>query len=135
VFTHARRLDRVEYFVRDAIGLWLEQPIDSFDVQLRVDSPKGVQALVARARESRAAADAAHVDASIATRTAAERLAQEGLTVRDAGTLLGISHQRVQQLLKDGRTTRSKGARKKARARSKSVRATTTKTRRNSHSR
>jgi hypothetical protein len=36
------------------------------------------------------------------TRRAAERLVEKGLTVRDAGVLLGVSHQRIAQLVRSG---------------------------------
>ena len=99
-FTQARRLDQVEIMARDVIGLMLDVPTDSFDVNLNVHLPPQAEdetRRVAKARQELVDAQAAFSDA---TRTAAKTLtARCGLTVRDAGRVLGLSHQRVDQLL------------------------------------
>jgi predicted RNase H-like HicB family nuclease len=60
--------------------------------------PARVTALVAKAKAARAEAHAAEERAAKATRRAVEVLAKAGVGMRDAATLLGMSHQRVHQL-------------------------------------
>lgn len=102
VFTHARRLDQVLDLVRDAIALWLEVEPDSFGVVIEADV-HGISA-VEKAIEARHAADDAKVQASVTTTAAVVELFQGGrLPLRDIGTLVGISHQRVAQILDDAK--------------------------------
>lgn len=96
VFTQARRLDQVEAMARDAIALMLEVDPASFDIEVRPDVPDEVL----RARQARGALRQAERSAEEATRSAAEDLLQKGYTVRDVGALLGISPQRVSQIVR-----------------------------------
>ncbi len=60
--------------------------------------------LVAELAAAEKLAQAAHHDfdaASRKRRKVARELAQQGVTVRDIGTLFGVSHQRAQQLISD----------------------------------
>jgi predicted RNase H-like HicB family nuclease len=108
VFSQARRLDQVEAMAREAIALMLNVRPDSFHVEVKPDVPgEVVQARLAR-RELRRAEEAADQ----ATRAAAQTLLKQGYTVRDAGSLLGISPQRVSQLTSRQRTARKATARK-----------------------
>jgi predicted RNase H-like HicB family nuclease len=101
-FTHARRLDQVIDLVSDAIALWLEVEPDSFDVVIEADV-QGISA-VEEATEARRAAEDAKLRASVTTATAVVELFQGGLLpLRDIGTLVGISHQRVAQILDDAK--------------------------------
>lgn len=102
VHTQARRLDRVEHMARDVIALMLEVPADSFDVEVEVELGKDIDALVATAVRARQKATQADREASDAVRMAVAGLLREGLTIRDAGRLLGVSHQRIAQLAPRG---------------------------------
>jgi predicted RNase H-like HicB family nuclease len=102
VFTQARRLDQVEASVRDAVSLWLQEPEDSFVIEVRPVLGE-VADLVREAIERRRSADEADRAASVAMRHAAETLMGRGLTLRDVGTLLGVSYQRVQQITSGSR--------------------------------
>jgi hypothetical protein len=98
VFSQARRLDRVEYMARDAIALMLEVPPGSFRVVVRPELGPKLDEAVDRARKARSRADRAGRDAAEAATTAVAGLLGLGLTMREAGQLLGLSHQRVAQL-------------------------------------
>jgi hypothetical protein len=97
--TQARRLSDVEPMARDLIAVYLDVPEDSFDVEVKVELPDGVRHHLELA--AKYAEDAAHAQAAAAgeRRAAARELKAGGLTVRDIGAALGISHQRAQQLV------------------------------------
>jgi predicted RNase H-like HicB family nuclease len=96
VFSQARRLDQVEWMAREAIALMLDVDPHSFDVEVQPELPPEVT----RARRARSALREAEESAEEATVTAARSLIADGYTVRDAGALLGISPQRVSQLVR-----------------------------------
>lgn len=92
--SQARRLDQVEAMARDAISLLLDVPADSFTLDVRPELPdEAVEAL--RAREE---AEQAERRAAAATRWAIEQLRAAGFSVRDTGSLLHLSPQRVSQI-------------------------------------
>lgn len=99
-FTQSRRLDQAEDMARDAVALLLRVPPGSFDLVVIPNLPADVAAEIDAARELRQTADRYQRDATLAARDVARRLFERcHFTVRDIGRLLGISHQRVSQLL------------------------------------
>ena len=82
--------------IADAAALWFEEPVmvsDRTNLSVTVDRAV-VDALALRREEAEVASRAAE-----ATRRAAEALTTEaGLSTRDAGAVLGLSHQRIHQL-------------------------------------
>lgn len=107
VHTFGRTLGKAREYVVDALALWLNVPIDtardSIDFQ-PVTLPADVQNLVYEANSARAMAEAANGVMSGLMSTAAVALTQEArLSLRDAAELLGVSHQRVQQLVTQGK--------------------------------
>jgi len=101
--TQVRRIDQAEEMAREAIAGVLQVAPDSFEVVVAPEIPAPVRALVDRATSARTRATQAQDTAAQLTRDAARRLVDEGLTVRDAGALLGVSHQRIAQLVRHGR--------------------------------
>lgn len=102
VFSQCRRLDQVDEFAREAIALAADVgPDEVGELDTRTEPPADVAALVNDARTAADAARAASAHATDARRTAAAELAARGYTTRDIGALLGLSHQRVSQLLAD----------------------------------
>jgi predicted RNase H-like HicB family nuclease len=102
VFSQSKRLDGAEAQARDAIALMLDVPEDSFDVTVEEELPESATEALARI-----AAATRDVEAAEAGRRAAFLAVllilvnQVGLSYRDAGKIVGISHQRVQQILKE----------------------------------
>lgn len=98
VHTFARTLAKAEDHIRDAAALWFEK-----DVPLKheyKDLPTETSEILWSAREARAEMASAEEHAAEATREAAGRLMKvAGLSLRDAAHLLGISHQRLHQLV------------------------------------
>jgi predicted RNase H-like HicB family nuclease len=72
--------------------------------------PKGAAEAVLEAVEARGRWNAAQEVATEVTLKAVHRLRDSGISLRDTGYLLGLSHQRVAQLL-DGEKTPSKTSR------------------------
>ncbi|HEY5245608.1 MAG TPA: type II toxin-antitoxin system HicB family antitoxin [Acidimicrobiales bacterium] len=100
VFSQARRLDQAEGMARDAIATMLDIAPDSFEVEvvpiLGLEATMALDAL-AQAKDELARAQQ---QATVATAAAVSALAaRDHLTMRDAGKVLGVSHQRVAQLL------------------------------------
>ena len=100
VFTQVRRLDQAEAMARDAIAMFERRRADSFAIEVIAIPPSGTARVVTRARRARVEADEAQTVASGATTDAAVALVRGGLTVRDAGMLLGLSHQRIAQVIR-----------------------------------
>jgi len=98
LFTEAFRLDRVEHMARDLIALWLEVPEDSFRVVVMPELGPELHGVVDRARRARVRADRAQREAGEAQIAAVTALLRLGLSMREAGQILGLSHQRVAQI-------------------------------------
>ena len=103
VHTQVRRIDQAEEMAREAIAGVLDISPGSFEVVVAPEMPDPVRTIVEQATMARSQAAQAQDTAAQLTRDAARRLVQEGLTVRDAGALLGVSHQRIAQLVRQGR--------------------------------
>lgn len=102
VFSQCRRLDQVDEHAREAIALAVDRnPIDIGELDIHIDPPDDVATLILDAHAAVEAARDATVCATHARRAAVDALADGGYTTRDIGALLGISHQRVSQLLAD----------------------------------
>ena len=100
-FSQARRLGQVERMVRDVVALALEVAPDSFDIYVVVVLPEPSQHALDRAIELRHEAQHAAASAARATVEAIRTMVdRDGLTIREAGQLLGVSHQRVAQLMR-----------------------------------
>jgi predicted RNase H-like HicB family nuclease len=98
--TQAKRLDQVEPVVRDAIALVLNIPSDSFDVDVEPKLHPEAEDAVRQLSRARQEIEDAQAHFSAATRTAATALVGGmGLTVRDAGRILGVPQQRIDQLI------------------------------------
>lgn len=99
--TQARRLDQAEAMVRDLVHVMTDEPPDSFDVEVWPYLEAQTAEVVVRAAAAAGRARVKQLEASITQREAAAALDRAGLTVRDIGRILGLSYQRVAQLLAD----------------------------------
>lgn len=100
VFTQARRLEQVEAMARDAIALMLDIPPDSFDIVMQPELPVEWRTDLDQMWRMRQAADLVTSMAMIKTIQTVRALRDDaGLPLRDIGRVLGISFQRVHQLL------------------------------------
>lgn len=91
--TQARRLDQVPAMVRDILDM---EHVGQVAIEVAAHVPD--QDAVDEARQASADAAAAVEKAAARSRAAVARLRAEGLTVRDIGTLMNLSPQRVSQL-------------------------------------
>ena len=101
VFTHARRIDQIEPLIRDAIALWLEVEPTSLEILLQPDLPADAASAIVEAARARSEAEVAKAQAAQSTTTAVVTLFRTGMPTRDVGRLVGISHQRVAQILEE----------------------------------
>jgi predicted RNase H-like HicB family nuclease len=99
VHTQARRLDQVATMAREAIALMLDTSVESITVNVTPALSEPTRDAITRTVAARQAREAAAEAERAALRAAARALADEGLTLRDAGRILGLSYQRVDQLL------------------------------------
>ena len=99
-FSQCKRLDQVEAMAREVIALMLE--VDSAaigGIDVDIELPDRVADELAALRRSERLAEDARQTAAPARRPAGEQLRTSGMSMRDVGRLLGVSHQRVSQLL------------------------------------
>jgi predicted RNase H-like HicB family nuclease len=97
--TQGRTIEQARRRIREALGLFIDDPeaaklID--DVRL----PAKAQGLVQQVQVTRQLAEKQSAKLQDSTVAAAKVLTKDlGVSMRDAGLLLGLSHQRVHQLL------------------------------------
>ena len=102
VFSQAKRLDQVEGMARAAIAMLLDITIDDVGrIETDIEPPEPAAGMIATMHAALATARTATEEAATARREAARLLRSAGLPMRDVGHLLGISHQRVSQILTD----------------------------------
>jgi predicted RNase H-like HicB family nuclease len=98
-YTQARTLSEVEPMVSDLISLVLGVSADSFRVDVQNELSEDVRHHLELATKYASEAAWAQTEAANERRFAARKMRDEGMTVRDIGAALGISHQRAQQLI------------------------------------
>jgi len=98
--TYGRSLHQARARIREALAAWLDREPEELTICDQLPPALRTAAeSVARARKD---AELAGTKAQQETKQAVRRLAALGVSRRDAAELLGLSHQRVQQLLQAG---------------------------------
>jgi predicted HTH domain antitoxin len=83
---------------KEVLGLWIDRPEHAV-IEETIRLPADLRTAIQRSRRTRERAERERQNAQEQTRVAAQALVEEGVSLRDAGELLGLSHQRVQQLV------------------------------------
>ena len=103
VHTYGRTLGKARQYLADALALWLNEPIDKLKDRIEYRPAALDPTLLKKVHEAIAAREIAEGATNAAGElmtTAAQALTADAkLSLRDAAELLGISHQRVQQLV------------------------------------
>src|SRR5258707_470585 len=99
VFTQARRLAQVEGMARDALAAMLDVSPETIDVTVEPVLPEEAEEALRSLTKARTDAESANRMLSEWSVRAARALVDSGLTVRDAGRIMGVSYQRVDQLI------------------------------------
>lgn len=95
--TYGRTLRQAEARIREALALWLDRDPDALEIT--PEWPPELVEIASEVSQTRHAASASAQKAGATTAKAARKLDRMGLSRRDTADVLGISHQRVQQLL------------------------------------
>jgi predicted RNase H-like HicB family nuclease len=98
VHTFGRSIQAALDHLKDAAALWFEVPIDEIELVPDPVLPAMPRKHLCQALEARDAAETAVTFAQEWTSLVVSELSNYGLSRRDIAALLGISHQRVQQL-------------------------------------
>jgi predicted RNase H-like HicB family nuclease len=99
VHTWGKTIHQALTRMREAAALWFQTDEASIELVPRPILPKTTGRTVEQARKAREQAHNADRLAIEQTRKAAVALTSRGISMRDAAAILGISHQRVHQLL------------------------------------
>ena len=106
VHTWGKTVEQALARMREAAALWFETEEDQIELVPRPVLPNATGRTVEQARQAREQARNADRLALEQTRKAAAALTSRGISMRDAAAILGISHQRVHQLLVTASTPR-----------------------------
>lgn len=97
----ARSLAEVEYEAQGVAAMWLDVSPDTVTVDVTIHTPEHVLAEWRTAEHDEEKARSAQARAAARRRAAVRELRANGWSAADAGRVLGISKQRVYQLLDD----------------------------------
>lgn len=99
--TQARRLADVDEMARSLVAVTLDVAVEDVTIDLSVAAVDGVEveAELTAIRDERAQAAALERDASSRAQRLARDLVAQDVSLRDVGAILGLSHQRVHQLV------------------------------------
>ena len=95
----ARKIEELDQAAREVAALWLDIPEDAVSVHVTPQVPEDAAQLWTNATDSEAAAREAVKEAARLRRQAVAVMKDHGLTQAETGQLLGISTQRVGQLI------------------------------------
>ena len=98
--TQCKRLDKVPNDVGEVLELLTDEKPGTYELDVHTVVPGKAGELAAEALELRAQADALAGSVATTTCTAVVTLSKSGFSMRDIGQLVGVSHQRVDQILK-----------------------------------
>lgn len=100
VYTHGRTLAKAEANAREALAAWFgEAEEDSFVLLPTINLEPRLISKAVEAKQRRQALREQEAEAAKVTADAVSALASRGLSTRDIAYIVGISYQRVQQLL------------------------------------
>jgi len=104
--TQARRLADVDEMARSLVAVTLDVAVEDVTIDLSVAAVDGVEveAELTAIRDERAQAAALERDASSRAQRLARDLVAQDVSLRDVGAILGLSHQRVHQLVSPSRS-------------------------------
>lgn len=108
VHTWGKTIDQALTRIREAAAMWFRVDEASIELIPRPVLPKATGRTVEQAQKAREQARDADRLAIEQTRKAAVALTSRGISMRDTAAILGISHQRVHQLLTPATPPRSK---------------------------
>ena len=97
--TQARNLGEVDEMAKDYISSVTGAPVAGIEIAVTIELSADVRAHLAAASALREEEARARSRAAEESRAAARALKSQGLTVREVGAALGVSHQRAQQLI------------------------------------
>lgn len=95
--TYGRSIRQAQSRIREALALWLDAP--PAELRVRDQFPAELASVADDVVRARSSAERAGAKAQQQTVEAVKALTDLGLSRRDAAELLGLSHQRVHQLL------------------------------------
>jgi hypothetical protein len=96
-YTQAKNLAEIESMAREYITVTTGTAPDSVEVQVKL--PPDVETMLAEANGAAAESARLNAEAAALRVQAAKGLKSRGLTVREIGSMFGVSHQRAQQLV------------------------------------
>ena len=103
--TQGRSLQQARRRIREALGLFVSNA-DIAELTEEIRLPAEIRHVVRRGTSARERANRAMREAQRTASDAARTLVDAGYSLRDAATLLGLSHQRVAQLLVENQANR-----------------------------
>lgn len=95
-FTQAKRLDQIPEMIADICAM---DDVEADHIEVTPVTERDVQVAVEQYVAAAKAAEEASALASEASRRAAHLLHDAGLSMRDVGAVMGVSHQRASQLV------------------------------------
>lgn len=104
--SRSRSLKQVQAHIRKALAARANVKPEQLELEHEVWLPSAARSILNAAQKANMRAEAEAQRAHEATRTAAFKLVKSGMSLSDAGTLLGLSLQHVQQILDGGNPSR-----------------------------
>ena len=107
--TQCKRLDKVRHDVGEVLELLTGKKPGTYQLDIHTSVPGQAGELAAKALGLRAEVEQLTSLVATTTSSAVVKLSESGFSMRDIGQLVGVSHQRVDQILK---TTKRASARR-----------------------